>query len=451
MIIPRPLQYPEFGALQTKLRYEAPILSVNQEKYGTINYEEAWSPQFRDLVVFFPNGARWVSWRGSNYIPFWAGRYNTGLCYEWAERISPNEGFTDCPEPLMDKELRYSRFEVLESTAARVHVRWHYQSCDFNYKVNGDLPVEDYYFYPDSFGTRVVTLTSIPEAQYELQEFIILTPQAAFPLEVLPHDLVSVLPLSGETARFHFPFFREEQASEWEKAGHLPAVYRVRLNKRDVLSAISFCPNLTVEPWQPFAPFYDRGVLVTPVYWGNHWPLSRGSNTGWTINDRITLGPAHNSAMTWGTGKPKPIRSVTVETRDALGQLKTMKMQSWVWLIGMTDAGDETLIQWALSFAQPPELELQGARRDSEPYALERRAWPLVVEDHKISILIKPVDRCVNPVFELKGAPSTPLIVRLGDQDLGHQQYSWDGKILWLNANFDQPQRLQLEFRKERE
>jgi len=35
----------------------------------------------------------------------------------------------------MDKELRYGRVQVLESTTARVHVRWTYQSTDFLYQV----------------------------------------------------------------------------------------------------------------------------------------------------------------------------------------------------------------------------------------------------------------------------------------------------------------------------
>jgi len=227
MIVPKPPNWPAFGAVSTKLRYDAPILSVVNGKYTSLNYGEAWAPQLQDVVVFLPNGARWVFWRGSSYIPFWAGQHNTGLCYEWAERHSPNTGFTDCPEPLMDKELRYGRVETVESTAARVHVRWKYQSCDFNYRVNGDLPVEDYYFYPDGFGTRVLTLTCIPEAQYELAEFIILSPQAAFPLDILPPDLADILSVKGEKA------------------------------------AIRFCPHLTSKP-SPFEPFYDRGLLVTP-------------------------------------------------------------------------------------------------------------------------------------------------------------------------------------------
>ena len=61
-------------------------------------------------------------------------------------------------------------------------MRWTYQSTDLHYKVWGDQAVEDYYFYPDGFGTRVLTLKADPANDYELSEFIILTPQGAYPL-----------------------------------------------------------------------------------------------------------------------------------------------------------------------------------------------------------------------------------------------------------------------------
>ena len=51
----------------------------------------------------------------------------------------------------MDKELRYGKVEIVEATSAQIHVRWTYQSTDFEYKVWGDQAVEDYYFYPDGF------------------------------------------------------------------------------------------------------------------------------------------------------------------------------------------------------------------------------------------------------------------------------------------------------------
>ena len=206
-----------------------------------MKYDDLWRSKFQDVVVCLPNGGRFVFWRGASYVPFWASQHNTGLTYEWAERLSPNVGFVDCPEPITDKELRYSRVEIVESTAARVHVRWTYQSCDFNYKVNGDLCTEDFYFYPDGFGTRAVTLTHIPEAEYELAEFIVITPQAAFPLDILPANQGDILAINGEKASLRFP--HPQQQEGWKKASNLPAVYRIRLNKQDPLAAISFSPH----------------------------------------------------------------------------------------------------------------------------------------------------------------------------------------------------------------
>ena len=126
----------------------------------------------------------------------------------------PPDGFTDSVEPLMDKELRYGRVEIIESTSARVHVRWSYQSCDFNYKVWGDSAVEDFYFYPDGFGTRVLTLQSAPNSDYELSEFIILTPQDAYPLDVLPANLVEILFLDGEKREIDFSVRRRKTRRE---------------------------------------------------------------------------------------------------------------------------------------------------------------------------------------------------------------------------------------------
>ena len=144
MVFHHPPQWPAFGAVETKLRYDAPIsVRADDGKYSSINYANAWDPKLQDVVVTLPNGLRFVFWRGSNYIPFWASRHNVGFNYEWAENTPPADG-VDCVEPLMDKELRYGRVRIVESTASRIHVRWSYQSCDFNYKVWGDSAVEDY-------------------------------------------------------------------------------------------------------------------------------------------------------------------------------------------------------------------------------------------------------------------------------------------------------------------
>src|SRR5205814_3200389 len=142
------------------------------------------------------------------------GWHGTGLSYEWAYTGPLPEGFVDSVEPLMDKELRYGRVKIIESTPARVHVRWSYQSCDFTYKVWGDSADEDFYFYPDGFGTRVLTLQSVLDSNYELSEFIILTPQDTYPFSVLPDNLVNILFLDGEKRSITFPYDRASQGSK---------------------------------------------------------------------------------------------------------------------------------------------------------------------------------------------------------------------------------------------
>ena len=456
MLVPRPPKVPEFGAVETKLRYDAPI-SVRNPRTGALSsmdYATAWKPELKDVVVFLPNGARFVFWRGSSYIPFWAGKHNTGISYEWAETVPPADGFTDSVEPLMDKELRYGRVEIVESTSARIHVRWTYQSNDFNYKVWGDAPVEDFYFYPDGYGTRVLTLTSGLGSQYEVLEYIVLTPQGAFPYDVLNPRTADILFLDGQKRQVAFPpanarpsstasFARSEDLGE---PRDIPAVYRMRFHKGDNTGAFSFNPIDTHLPVYLFSPFYDRGVMVTPFYWGSHWPLARGNSTGWAIDDRISLTPSHNSTIGWGLNRQTPLSSFNVPSIDTLGQSRMMNVQRWVWLIGANDDPDERLLEWAGSFSKPPSVEIRGGQLDSQSYSPERRAMRVVVQDKTVQLTLKPGGRCVNPVFELLKAQPTLTAVHLGDRLLLPAEYAWDGRVLWVKATLSDTTVVRLEF-----
>lgn len=446
MFVRRRPEWPKFGAVETKLRYDAPIsVKADDGTFSSMNYADAWDASLNDVVVALPNGSRFVFWRGSSYIPFWAGRYNTGLSYEWAETSPPPDGFTDCVEPLMDKELRYGRVRIVESTPSRIHVRWSYQSCDFQYKVWGDSAVEDYYFYPDGFGTRVLTLQSIPTGDYELSEFIIMSPQATYPFSIVPPNLVDILFVDGQKRELTFPFLPAEQGDKIVSRD-LPAIFRVRLHKDDPQTAVYFNPLDIKLPQAVFGPFHDQGQVVTPCYWGSHWPLARGKTTGSTIDDRVQFSPCHNSVMSWARSRPVPLRTAQVETLDTLGHAKPMLVQTWAWLIGTTDAGDERLLEWAASFAKPPTLEVQGARLEAESYVPERRAMRLVVEAPIVTLTVKPTSACVHPVFELEHAPQALSAVEMGGRRLDSSEYAWDGRLLWLNSTLRDETRITLTF-----
>lgn len=446
MVVHQLPRWPEFGAIQAKLRYDAPI-SVRRPdgSFTSMSYANAWDPQLQDVVVALPNGARFVFWRGSSYIPFWAGQHNTGLCYEWAECEPPADA-CDAVEPLMDKDLRYGRVHVVESTPARVHVRWTYQSCDLNYKTWGDSAVEDYYFYPDGFGNRVLTLQSDPKANYELNELIVLTSQSTYPFRVLPTNLVDILFIDGQKRELTFPFYASDQKEKMQPRD-LPAVYRIRMHKNESMAAVYFNPLEKNLPMSPYGHFADRGQVVTPVYWGSHWPLARGNSTGGAIDDRISFTPCHNSIMTWGySRRPEPVRTARSQMPDSLGRTKPMIRQTWAWLIGMSDADDARLLQWARSVSAPPALSPHGARLDAESSVPERRALRLIVEDTTVTIKLAPRDVCVNPVLELANAPKNLARVQLGERPLTAREYAWDGQTLWISATLLEATTLTLEF-----
>jgi hypothetical protein len=449
MIVRTPPQWPRFGATSSKLRYDAPI-SVRRDDgtLSTLEYSKGWDPGLNDVVVSLPTGARFVFWRGSCYVPFWAGRQNTGLSYEWAETAPPPGGFTDSVEPLMDKELRYGRVEIVESTAARVHVRWSYQSCDFKYKIWGDSAAEDFYFYPDGFGTRVLTLQSAPNSRYEISEFIILSPQDAYPLEVLPSGIVDILFLDGEKRTIDFPYDAKQQGGKL-KSRDLPTAFRVHLHKNDPMTAIYSHAEDRRLPPVVFGPFKDAGQIVTPCYWGSHWPLARGQTTGRGISDRIHVTPAHNSVMTWAMQRPPVLRESQIQTVDSVGHSKRMQIQTWVWLIGLTDADDSRVLEWAKSFGGPPAIEgLKGARLEVESFAPERRAVRLIAEGFSIAFTLEPVAVCVNPVFEIRNASSRLKRILLDKTPVSADRYAWDGHTLWINKTMHEPTKIRLEFSK---
>lgn len=448
-MVVRPSQWPTFGAVETKLRYDAPISIKDRHAgtYSTMEYSKGWNSRLNDVVVFLPNGERFVFWRGASYVPFWAGLYNTGLSYQWAETTPPPGAFKDAVEPLMDKELRYGRVQIVESTSSRVHVRWSYQSSDFLYKVFGDYATEDFYFYPDGFGTRVLTLTSKPDVDYEITEFIALLPQSAYPFEVLPGALVEMLFLDGQKSSVTFPYQptkSDEDFTRWTTRGPdprpgMPRMYRIFQEKRDRATAIYFSPLDLPVVRHTFKPFYDRGEVVTPGYWGNHWPLGRGATTGGAIDERIHLSPAHVSTFCWGLwsqgNRPTPLSMGQSQTLDALGQPREMITRRWAWLIGKTDAPDGELIQWAHAYSQPPSLELKGARIAFPSYSAERRAMRIVAESSEISIYLKPVVHTMNPVFEIEGAAKRLNTVTIDGKALRQADYAWDGKTLWIKAS----------------
>lgn len=186
--------------------------------------------------------------------------------------------------------------------------------------------------------------------------------------------------------------------------------------------------------------------MVTPFYWGNHLPLARRKPTGHNIDDLAAMTPAHNAMMSWGHRRPQPLESRTADMPDALGVTRTMQVEKWAWLIGLSDADDAGLLEWSRSFATPPTITAEGARLQSPSYHTERRATLLTVEKPIVTLTITSNTPCVHPVFELQNAPKTLSVVKLNGRDLTATDYAWDGRVFWLNTTLRNEAMLRLTF-----
>jgi hypothetical protein len=288
-----------------------------------------------------------------------------------------------------------------------------------------------------------MTLTSAPNWRYELSEFIVFTPQAAYPLDVL-RPKVDVLFLDGQKQRIEWP--RATQAREVTFPRKVPMVFRIFDHKDDPVSAVYFSPKDIPTLLSAYGPFYDGGQEITPAFWGSHGPLSREASFGREGRELITSSPAHTSLMTWGLsgeGKyslgnnPEPLYTRTMQMLDTLGRSREMMIRRWAWLIAKSDAPDDVLVDWAQSFSSPPSLEVSGARVDFPSYSPERRAMRLMAESTSIEIRIrlKPTARTVNAVFEFDRAPKELAGVTIDGNRLSEGNYAWDGRTLWIKTN----------------
>ncbi len=131
---------------------------------------------------------------------------------------------------------------------------------------------------------------------------------------------------------------------------------------------------------------------------------------------------------------------------DTLGASKTMTVERWAWLIGMSDASDARLLEWAHSFSRPPSVGVEGGELDHPSHAQERRAIRVRVQGSEVSLRISPNFRTVNPVFEFSGAPEGAVQVLLDGSALPQDRYAWDGKTLWVDATIIDPARLEVKF-----
>ncbi|MEW6200381.1 MAG: hypothetical protein AB1546_00270 [bacterium] len=438
------IQQRPFGAYRASIDYPAPVPVYDRakEKWGEMKWEKMWRRgPHDDVVVHFPDGEKFVFWRGSGYVPFWASQFNIGLTYEWLEASAGRGGLVDCIEPLQDKECRYSRVEIISSSPARVVVRWRYALADLEYTIADDEWGEEIYtFYPDGFGIRRATGWFLPLTWHEANEFITLIPAGSNPFDIFPEKVVTILSLDGKKEEVAYP----QPSGKWMQG--TPAIFRINWHKDDKNT-----PVMVTRNFHHFIVQYDGwrvdGRYICPSYWGVHWPVTRGYPTTRGAPPGWRQRPGHASLMA--------IESESFEREIVSSRIENI---TWAWLIGNTDASDENLIKSVRNWIEPVKIKIISGAQSAE-YDFYEKAYRVVTNgDSIISLQFQGAGggKIANPAIIFPDIAMQKVKVKINGEELKEERYRYaleqtyddDTGVLWIGAEIQDDSSVTIEFDK---
>jgi hypothetical protein len=456
----------EFGAYYADLKYDATArVHINQreDKWKEVPWEKLWARgPHHDVVVAFPDGQRFVFWRGSSYAPFWYSAENVGMTYQWIETgFDRAEGLLDCVEPLQDKECRYSRVDISSTTPARAVVDWRYAENDFNYKICKDEWIDETYtFYPDGVGVRKAraSIGRKPGDWHDTTEFIVLAPIGVRPCDVLAEKIVRLLSVEGdrqyepsfpitEIPDYHRQLLDNALGRKLKPADRLPwpddiaTIIRVNYNKND--RSTPFIVTEHIQKSRVFAGVKERGGrYASPVYYGIHYPVTRGLITWRKLLPGMLNYPGSFSIMTYHN---EPLSEIPVD--------EEFSIVTWAWLIGNSSMSDEKLRHIASCWLNPTPVEtLQGAGRVL--YDKCQRGYVVKCDSNRVIELKFDGDgtkKVFNPVFVLEDFPYTQAQVTINNKKITNyktgveQSYTQDKLVIWLGQDIADDSTIRIE------
>lgn len=380
-----------------------------------------------------------VLWEKAQYVPCWDLGGDVWFTPEWMETHSPED--PHCYEPIMDKECRFSRAEILEDGPARAVVRWDYALCDSLYRVFwGNTRAEERYrVYPDGIAVRHLAgwpgdqvADQLNAVLWEVQEFIVINGVGVHPEDVIEPIGFTLTNLAGDAIELKWP-------NPFDRYTHLCTVYPEIAEWSEYIGLV----HLRNHP-DPFVAFPRNPLLFAHAECGecgrahpqicgfagaanySHWPANDSTDfVGWVEASPEEVGSraTHTSFFSTGysyAGKTPP------------------RPSSWLFLTGAVPGGVEEARALAGSWLTPAHVETSHL---FEGYAYSERAYRVRVNKAgPASLRLRPVRPIVNPVVRLYSW-ALPARVALNGVDLDpaefrSQQVEQD-LLLWINRTLD--------------
>jgi len=365
----------------------------------------------------------------------------------------------------MDKRLRWSRVQILESGPARARVKWSYALCDMRYRIfHGNTRAEEIYtIYPDGVAVREVVLWPGAENNHggnanlwQMAEWILINAAGTSPLDVLQMPTPFTL-RNGQGEVIHVPW--PLPANDFEPfCDHYPQIaewpmYVGKVNLRGAPNPfIIICKDQRLFPYTPCNackgdhPYFNMfpGRNYYNIY--KHWPVTAMEDfIQWVpAGDEIGKVATHTSFMDVNFFMRRSPRDRTVSPEPGT---------TWYLLVGATPEGTDgsELEELARSYYSPARIEIE--RDPGEPQDLHRgrvllegydyalRAYVLRKEGaDRIALQMTPAAPQMNPVFLINGwtAPDVTIAVdgRALPRDAYRAQVHEHDLVVWIEGQY---------------
>jgi hypothetical protein len=331
--------------------------------YATLQYEDVWDRLWRigpesDVVVRFDTSPiRLVFWHGLSYIPAWVTENGKWYTDEFLEDGYGGSTVYDA-EPMSDKQTRYSRVNILESSPARAVVHWRYALADILHRGAHEDPLtgwfdwaDEYYtVYPDGVAIRKQVLhhsdrVQPPKMWHEWQETIIVNGAGTRPEDNIQNDALTLANMAGQTATYswspHAP----------DAMPNPPDANIQMVNLKSSWKPFQVAPQPT-----SFTTYTGEDTRSTFEWW-NHWPVGLIDSSG-----RCAVAPdraSHSSLshIQW----PEYAKA-----EDAITKIL---------MDGLTNRTAAELAVLAKSWLHPAAIEIKGTGFESKGYDPAERAF----------------------------------------------------------------------------
>ncbi|HEY2469539.1 MAG TPA: LamG domain-containing protein [Terracidiphilus sp.] len=408
--------------------------------YTSLSLYPEWDRLWRmgedsDVVVsFWKLPAHYVFWRGANFGPNMVtenGIWMSDQSFEGSTKVGT-------AEHMNDKHDMHASISIVETSDARVVLRWRYALVDVlgnfadidSLTGWGDWAEEYFYIYPDGVAVRNGTIHGT-RGKYSFTEPTLLLEPGKKPEDFISLQAATIANDSGESRTY-----------SWE-----PAAPAFPFPEQPVNANIALV-NLKSR----FKPFYiyRPGTILGPYGWPpeyrpqyshfpvwDHWPVNQIPSDG-----RFALYPDHFASSAIMSPNPK------ATWIDGPGPTKTT-----YFLFGLTDGSIADMARLDRSWLNPPIAKIEGS--GSAVYEAGQRAYLIhgaqTADKNRptVNLMLEASETSpvVNPALVIDGWGEGSPSVHLDGSLLDRQKYrigyrrtlAGTDLIVWLEETSTRP------------